>query len=145
MNVSEQVKAHRVARFKELRKRYDDGDLSVMQERLDDGLVINPETSIKIRSYPLMWAVTTAIRAESRKLGCERIVQPMLMEGADPTSISLDSVDVRTGADARLRHGSVLYLWGTDVDLWKMSQSAYQSTMSVRLNIARMLSECGAR
>ena len=55
MNVSEQVKAHRVARFKELRKRYDDGDLSVMQERLDDGLVINPETSIKIRSYPLMW------------------------------------------------------------------------------------------
>lgn len=145
MNVSEQVKAHRVARFKELRKRYDGGDLSVMQERLDDGLVINPETSIKIRSYPLMWAVTTAIRAESRKLGCERIVQHMLMEGADPTSISLDSVDVRTGADARLRHGSVLYLWGTDVDLWKMSQSAYQSTMSVRLNIARMLSECGAR
>ena len=140
-----QLKQHRKARFKQLRERYDGGDSSVLTESLDDEFKVEPETSVKLRSYPLMWAVTAAIRAESRELGCEDIVRHMLMEGADPTSISLDPVHARDGADARSLHGSVLYLWGTDEDLWKASQKRYQQALSVRLNISRMLSESGAR
>lgn len=140
-----QLKQHRKTRFKQLRERYDGGDSSALTESLDDEFTVEPETSVKLRSYPLMWAVTAAIRAESRKLGCEDVVRHMLMEGADPTSISLDPVHARDGADARSLHGSVLYLWGTDENLWKASQERYQQALSVRLNIARMLSECGAR
>jgi hypothetical protein len=133
-------------RYKELRERYvEQGDMTALEETLDDSFVLEPERSIGMRSYPLMWAVTAAIRAETRELGCEAIVKYMLMEGADPTSISLQALDGSRAVDERLRHGSVLYLWGSAEDLFRASQKRYQTVISVRLNIARMLSECGAR
>ena len=142
-----QLKTHRMTRYRELRERYvEKGDNNALHESLDDGFRPEAEKSLNMRSYPLMWAVTAALRAESRKLGCEGIVRHMLMEGADPTSISLQSVGTLDGANSRLKNGSVLYLWGaTDQDLFKVSQHRYQTVISVRLNIARMLSECGAR
>ena len=145
-NARKQLKAHRMRRYKELRERYvEQGDETALDETLDDNFVLEPEKSIGMRSYPLMWAVTAAIRAESRELGCEAIVKHMLMEGADPTSISLQAIDGPRAVDARVHHGSVLYLWGTAEDLFKASQKRYQTVISTRLNIARMLSEFGAR
>lgn len=141
-----QLKSHRVKRYRELRDRYvNDGDTTALYENLDDEFTLKPPDSVPLRSYPLMWAVTAAIRAESRKLGCEEIVRYMLMEGADPTSISLQPIGERQGSDVRLSTGNVLYLWGTAEDLFRVSQDRYQSVISVRLCIARMLSECGAR
>ena len=145
-NARNQLKAHRMRRYKELRERYvEQGDKTALDETLNDNFVLDPERSIGMRSYPLMWAVTAAIRAEARELGCEDIVKHMLMEGADPTSISLQAIDGPRAVDARVHHGSVLYLWGTAEDLFKASQKRYQSVISTRLNIARMLSEFGAR
>jgi len=141
-----QLKSHRVKRYRELRDRYvNGGDTTALNENLDDEFTLKPPDSVSLRSYPLMWAVTAAIRAESRKLGCEEIVRYMLMEGADPTSISLQPIGERQGPDARFSTGNVLYLWGTAEDLFRVSQDRYQSVISVRLCIARMLSECGAR
>lgn len=141
-----QLKSHRIKRYRELRDRYvNDGDIAALNEKLDDDFTLEPPDSVSLRSYPLMWAVTAAIRAESRKLGCEEIVRYMLMEGADPTSISLQPIGERQGPDARLNTGNVLYLWGTAEDLFRASQDRYQSVISIRLCIARMLSECGAR
>ena len=146
LNMRQQLRAHRVARYRELRTRYvDEGDNSALHENLDDNFVPKAEKSVKLRSYPLMWAVTAAIRADSRKLGCEQLVRHMLMEGADPTSISLQPVHGPQGVNMRALHGQVLYLWGTAEDLFRVSQARYQMVMSVRLNIGRMLSECGAR
>jgi len=145
-NIRQQLKAHRVTRYKELRSRYvDEGDKSVLSENLDAKFVPKGEHSVKLRSYPLMWAVTAAIRADSRAIGCEQLVRHMLMQGADPTSISLQTLQDPKGVDMRAIHGRVLYLWGTAEDLFRVSQARYQLVMSVRMNIARMLSECGAR
>lgn len=141
-----QLKRHRKSRYKDLRKRYvENGDQRVLSEKIDDFFEPEAEQSIQMRSYPLMWGVTAAIRSNSRKLGCEDLVRYMLMEGADPTSISVHPVNFPKGVNVRAKTGSVLYLWGASEDLFRVSQHRYQTVMSVRLNIGRMLSECGAR
>ena len=115
-----------------------------------------------LHSYPLMWATAAALRTDPgvRVDDALAVVKRMLVAGADPNAMNLQ-VSVRPkntngssntggggggGGGGSLVRGRVLHIWDERALLLEVfDQSEWQHVMSLRMKLAEMLTEAGAR
>ena len=113
-----------------------------------------------LRSYPLMWATAAALRSDYPYQKVDdacALVRRMLVAGADPSEVNLrvsvpdEEADSekksRKVAEVGLTRGArVLHLWDERALLLEIdSADAWQRAMTLRMKLAEMLSQSGAR
>ena len=109
--------------------------------------------SSPLRSYPLMWAVAAALRADTPNARVDdalALVRRLVAAGADPAAanfaarLSPASKEGKTKKDAY--KSKVLHLWDERALLLEVfDQREWQRVMTLRLDLQRVLGEAGAR
>ena len=109
-----------------------------------------------LRSFPLMWATAAALRSDNPDRGVDAAlatVRRMIVAGADPTAMNLRVAPPPAGASEKenprsdgLVRGRVLHLWDERALLLEVfDQGEWQRVISLRMKLASLLTEAGAR
>ena len=114
-----------------------------------------------LRSYPLMWAVAAALRADTPNARVDdalALVRRLVAAGADPAAANFaarlsrrpaeTSLDESRGKEGEERSyaSKVLHLWDERALLLEVfDQREWQRVMTLRLDLQRVLGEAGAR
>ena len=115
---------------------------------------VNDVNASPLRSYPLMWAVAAALRADTPNARVDdalALVRRLVAAGADPAAANFAarlSRDESRGKEGEERSyaSKVLHLWDERALLLEVfDQREWQRVMTLRLDLQRVLGEAGAR
>ncbi len=116
---------------------------------------VNDVNASPLRSYPLMWAVAAALRADTPNARVDdalALVRRLVAAGADPAAANfaarLSRRDESRGKEGEEHSyaSKVLHLWDERALLLEVfDQREWQRVMTLRLDLQRVLGEAGAR